>query len=271
MKDLGTELREARQRRGLTVEELAASTRLSRSVLDDIEHNRFDRLPHGLLGRAQVRTYARALDVDAEAAVSAYVQQRFGAEDEVLPFAREAPPVVADARPGRALALEAAVVALALTLVYAYHRSGNPVRTAAPATTASAQASAPAAPPAVVSDEVEGAAASPEAAAATLRLEVRPDGPCWIEATADNEVVIYRLMQKGEVAVASAQDEIVVRVGDPATFKYWINGTRGRPLGQAARPVTVHITQDNYQMFLGDTVAERDEGSPTSAPGSPSI
>lgn len=44
-----------------------------------------------------------------------------------------------------------------------------------------------------------------------------------------------------------------MRVGDPAAFVYWLNGALGRPLGPPGEPVTVRITEDNYETFLADS------------------
>jgi hypothetical protein len=85
-----------------------------------------------------------------------------------------------------------------------------------------------------------------------LRLDILPQGPCWLGGTADGRQVIYRLLAAGERAQIEAREEIVLRVGDPASFAFTINGLHARPLGTAGQPVTVHLTPQNYHQFLGD-------------------
>jgi transcriptional regulator with XRE-family HTH domain len=246
----GTRLREARQLLGLTIEQIAGSTKLSTRTIDDIEHGRFDRLPRGISGRAHVRTYARALGLDADAVVTAYVLYRFGDAGEALPIDRP-PPVEGETHPERLLLIEVAAIAVAVAVFFTYRHASAP-----PGDVLRVESSSDRIVPATA----EGASA-PEAAFATehelleLRLDVRPDGPCWISVTADDEVVVRRLLHEGDGAVAVARDEFVVRVGDPETFVYWINGRRGLQLGEAGKPVTVQITRGNYNAFLADSAA----------------
>jgi hypothetical protein len=39
-------------------------------------------------------------------------------------------------------------------------------------------------------------------------------------------------------------------------FAYTLNGGSGRPLGEAGRPVTVQITENNYRAFLAGSAPE---------------
>ena len=71
-----------------------------------------------------------------------------------------------------------------------------------------------------------------------------------MSATADGQVVIYRLMQPGERVSIGASDAIALRVGNAAAFTYWINGDRGRPLGLPGEVVTLDITHDNHETVL---------------------
>lgn len=69
--------------RGLTVDEVAAFTRLSSRVLRHIEAGDFAALPAGLQGRAHLRAYARAVGLDPEEVV-ATLGDRVPAEPDPL-------------------------------------------------------------------------------------------------------------------------------------------------------------------------------------------
>ena len=92
-----------------------------------------------------------------------------------------------------------------------------------------------------------------------LHLEIRPTGSCWVSATADGQLVLHRLLQSGENVTIKARDELVLRVGDPRTFVYRLNGSPGRRLGRAPQPVTVHVTEDTYETFLIESAAKADQ------------
>jgi hypothetical protein len=83
-----------------------------------------------------------------------------------------------------------------------------------------------------------------------LRLELQPQGPCWLTANVDGTPVVAKLLQAGERHTLEASEELVLRVGDPAALSFSINGQAGRPLGRAGQPVNVRITKDNFREFL---------------------
>src|SRR5213075_922656 len=56
--DFGSKLREARERRGVTLRQIANATKIAVSVLDALEKKDIKRLPGGIFGRAFVRSYA---------------------------------------------------------------------------------------------------------------------------------------------------------------------------------------------------------------------
>jgi transcriptional regulator with XRE-family HTH domain len=59
-------LRRARQERGLTLQQVAALTKLSPHVLRSIELGDFGALPSGVQGRAHIRAYAHAVGLDPD-------------------------------------------------------------------------------------------------------------------------------------------------------------------------------------------------------------
>ena len=81
MGSLGNILRREREARGISLEEIAAKTKIGIRLLRAIENEQFERLPGGLFNRSFVRQYARVLGVDEEIAVREYLQA-FGARKE---------------------------------------------------------------------------------------------------------------------------------------------------------------------------------------------
>jgi cytoskeletal protein RodZ len=64
--DLGSKLRDGRQRRGLTLHDISRTTKIPTSSLAAIERNDFETLPGGIFRRAYVRSFAREVGVDPE-------------------------------------------------------------------------------------------------------------------------------------------------------------------------------------------------------------
>ena len=67
---LGELLRRARERRGLTLQQIAKETRLPQRHLEALERDNTGLMPAGFYQRAEIRTYARAVGVDENLALS---------------------------------------------------------------------------------------------------------------------------------------------------------------------------------------------------------
>jgi len=84
MDSIGDTLRCERLRRGLTLEQLAAQTKIGLYYLQAMEENRFDRLPGGLFTRSFVRQYTNALDLNEEEIIT-WLKQQFEEPPVPLP------------------------------------------------------------------------------------------------------------------------------------------------------------------------------------------
>lgn len=73
MGDFGERLRREREMRGITIEEIADSTKIPKRRLEALENEQFDLLPGGIFNRGFVRSYARYVGIDPEQAVADYV------------------------------------------------------------------------------------------------------------------------------------------------------------------------------------------------------
>jgi len=71
--NFGRRLRQARERLGISLEAIAASSKISRSLLADLERGDVSKWPGGIYRRAFVREYAAAIGLPAEAVVTEFV------------------------------------------------------------------------------------------------------------------------------------------------------------------------------------------------------
>ncbi len=116
--DVGALLREARERRGLSLRQVAEATKISVLALEALERNDLSHLPGGIFTRAFVRGYAREVGLDGEQTVRQFVEQ-FPSED---PSVAERPSRTAGhdgrlvSRDGRLMRLAARVVTVAVFL-----------------------------------------------------------------------------------------------------------------------------------------------------------
>ena len=61
-----------RRNRGITLQQIAESTKISLRWLEAIEHGDFRKLPGGIYNTSYIRQYARAIDYDESAILAEY-------------------------------------------------------------------------------------------------------------------------------------------------------------------------------------------------------
>jgi cytoskeleton protein RodZ len=79
MEDFGGKLRQARERRGISLRQIAASTKISPAALEALERNDISKLPGGIFSRAFVRSYAIEVGLDPDEIVGEFLE-RFNQE-----------------------------------------------------------------------------------------------------------------------------------------------------------------------------------------------
>jgi cytoskeleton protein RodZ len=270
--DLGTELRQAREQRGLSLRELSERTKINLSILCAIENNDLARLPGGIFTRGFLRAYAREVGLDPAEIVERYTAQSAAAAVaspngiEQQPITDEDPTVEKESRPYESVRRPAVIAAAALVLlaVASYfavsgsappasdergtlERQGGPVAvgsTASPSETAAAERG-------IATAGSSAASATSGASDEVLRFDVQSRALCWISARADGKRIAYRLMRAGDRETIEAHEELILRVGNAGSFDFSINGVSARRLGRAGEVVTVRITSQNYREFLG--------------------
>ena len=84
MGSFGERLRREREMRGVSLDQIVATTKIGRRLLLALEEEQFDLLPGGIFNKSYVRAYAKCVGIDEEEAVAEYMQ----AANEAPPDAR---------------------------------------------------------------------------------------------------------------------------------------------------------------------------------------
>lgn len=86
MNDFGARLRQARERRGIPLRQIAATTKISVAALEALERNDMSKLPGGIFSRAFVRSYALEIGLDPDETLREFLD-RFEGEPVVATVA----------------------------------------------------------------------------------------------------------------------------------------------------------------------------------------
>jgi cytoskeleton protein RodZ len=85
MPSLGEQLRAQRERKGITLEQAAADTRIREKFLTALEGGDYPALPGAVYTRGFLRNYAEYLDLETDDLVALFQQERGGAPPEPTP------------------------------------------------------------------------------------------------------------------------------------------------------------------------------------------
>jgi cytoskeletal protein RodZ len=247
MASFGENLRRERELRGVSLREISEATKISVRFLQALENDRLDQLPGGLFPRAFVRQYAKVLGLDAERTVAEYLYLAGTPVSETTaPAARTAP---GSSFP-RGAVFFAAVVVIGVGL--SLKMAGNPNALhskAAPETPAPAPRApvveAPAPPP--------GGApvATTVATSDGLVLTLTAQQDCWVQAQADGQNVLNRVLAGGETTTLEAHGQIVLSVGNAGGLAFRVNDRPGVPLGKSGEVKrNIVINRDNLPSLV---------------------
>ena len=277
MTDFGGKLRQARERRGVSLRQIAASTKISVGALEALERNDVSKLPGGIFSRAFVRSYASEVGLDPDETVREFLERFDGesstasglhsaapghASHQAAHGARETPPRHArfgedesafeSQRRMAAVMIKLLLVSLPLAGIILYLTLGRGRADTPPGVVQPESPGSAAVTPGAGEPPAEPALHIPPSPAAEqpLVLEIHPTAACWVSLTVDGQRVTSRLMQPGEKEVRRIRDSAVIDVGDAGAFAFSINGRPGRPLGQSGQVKTARITRANISEYV---------------------
>jgi len=274
--DFGKTLREARERKGVTLRQIANATKLSVGQLEALERNDLAKLPGGIFSRGIVRSYATQVGLDPEKTIQDFIAH-FSHDEAIVaghPTSEQSDDNEAfesDRRmTGTFLWLIGASVAVAAGVLYFSSVGRHPAAAvAAPSVVqAGGGESQPAPPPAAAGTETTPSAASrgtetvsapappadvPAPAVATddrLTVVLSVKRPCFVSASVDGQRVIERLLPAGTQQTLDVKRELVLTAGDAGAIGVTLNGADAKPLGKSGEVVTARFTIANFRTFL---------------------
>jgi cytoskeletal protein RodZ len=268
--DFGAKLRQARERRGLSLRQIANATKISVAALEALERNEWARLPGGIFSRAFVRAYALEVGLDPEETTQEFVAQ-FPRDSltagRSASIERDENQVIESDRRMAVTALWLVVLSIPIAGIVLYLSTASigpdrpdPLGPAAAEPLATGTTAADAEVPAGAGEPVAPAAGDAPAdppglvgqagSRAELTIGIEATGPCWIEATVDGARVLAHELRAGDRHLLAAGREIELKVGDPAALTMTLNGVAARPLGSPGQVVTRRFTPANFQQYL---------------------
>ena len=250
MSDFGGSLRQAREARGISLRQIAATTKISVGALEALERNDVSKLPGGIFSRAFVRSYAAEVGLDPERTVREFLD-RFDIEPSPEPQVHVAVSEVEQSLEQRrrmaVLAVQAVLVLVVVAGLVTYFviKSRAAAAETAPTPPIAEVSAAPLpAAPAVTAT----AGITPQAV--EMRLELHPSGSCWVKLVVDGQTVLARVMEAGERETVIVRDTAVVDIGNAGLFAFSIDGRPGKPVGTRGQVTSIRLTRATVDRYL---------------------
>lgn len=226
MQSLGACLRELRASRGVSLQELARTTRVGQRYLEALESDAFDELPAPVFIKGFIRAYCAALGESPEAALRFYEEVEGAAPAEPAPTVTVRPKAPAG-RPVLVSLVLLLVLGLGLFVLTLGLQGGAEGPAAPPSLTASApvEIARPAPVPVVAPSPP-----TPQAPARS-RLVARTSEPTWVRVQMDDGSVVQELLPAGATREWFSDKRFILTVGNAGGIALELDGEPIPPLG----------------------------------------
>ena len=242
MSAIGMTLKEARNKKAVSLEDVHAKTKIHPRVLQLLEDEKFDKLPSPLFVKSFLKAYAEFLEINPQELLQTYEKEGQKEPEQVLFIKSTAQRVNLSPRFDKKLlvipGILAAVFLILFVLVGMFKAVGGWISKAkTPAsvhkTTVSKTSRSPSASPKIVSSEWLYQVSQgdfPKLNEKTpLQLKIHAQNDVWLRVTCDGKVLFESILKKGANETWEAEKAIELWTGNASNMQLSINGTALKP------------------------------------------
>lgn len=250
---VGERLRTAREEKGITLEDIAAQTRIPRRHLESLENSDWEHLPAPTYTIGFARSYASSVGLD-RAEIADQLRSELGGQRPVTTTAE----IFEPADPARTMpkwlvfGAIAAVIALVVVMSWLNKRSlEEPEAVANEPAVAAATPTTPAPPAATPASTGQGP------------VVLTASAPSWIQVTDQGKTLFSGELAAGQrFEVPPTATAPLLKAGKPETLQVTVGGATAPPVGPPGR-VASNVS------LLGRDLMRAPASAPTVVPGSP--
>lgn len=250
MASLGQELKRERELRGISLKDIADSTKISIKFLQALENDHLEEIPGEFYIKGVIRAYARSIGLEEEYALNKYYEDSLF-EKENLEKEQKKEKASSSINEKRMNFFNFVFIFVLLIFIFlAFYFISKP------------QKSSPLSQDTEIASLEEEAIPPPHPVSEALlemgeekglNIEISFLQETWIQVYSDGELIadLNGLKEPGERATIKAAEEIILHLGNAGGISYLLNGKEGKPLGSSGTVMkNIKITLDNYHEFL---------------------
>jgi cytoskeletal protein RodZ len=268
LSEIAQVLRQTREEKGLSIEQVAKDTLIQRRLLQAIESVDLDQLPEMVYVRGFVKRYADVLGLDGQKLTE--VLPVGPVNQTMKPSWKELP--AAQLRPLHLYVLYIVLIASALWgLSYLFRRDQPAATTVQDVTNPPAEVEASPDPSATAepAEPIQSATAGDEAADADapesnlsaaeankpIRVHIKLTSQSWMRITVDGETEFEGVLQPGDERTWTADEQLTLRAGNAGGVMVAFNNEDAEQLGEPGSVEEVTFPQSQNTAQLTDSEA----------------
>jgi transcriptional regulator with XRE-family HTH domain len=243
MATIGQVLRRERELRGISLEEISNSTKISMRLLEALERDRMDDLPGEFFIKAILRTYAKSIGLEENEVLNMYYEASLLKEQ--LPESKASQNTVRQPISKRAkkiIGLAGVVIISLIILTFIYLTSWKN-------DTSLPQEELINTP--LISKETPASFPEFKPNEQKLILEISFIEETWIQVYTDGDLNVEGIKRPDETISIEASEELLIHLGNAGGITYRLNNREGKPLGPSGTTVrNIRITLENFKDFF---------------------
>jgi cytoskeletal protein RodZ len=254
MASLGQDLKKERELRGISLNEIADTTKINLRFLRALEEDQVETLPSKFFIKGIIRAYAEYLGLEPDPFLNQYyeLENLMGQEEkEEDQRAEGEEPVVPNKIKKVFFTVILVIVALAILLgVYFIIQKRKTPSTQSQEVIPPVIQQEPTIYPPLEAEPEEKSIAKPT----HIDLKITFIQETWVQVFVDGGMALDGLKYPGEIFEVRALEELVIFSGNAGGFTYTLNETRGKPIGRRGEVIRdIKINLQNFENFLEET------------------
>lgn len=234
---VGERLRAAREEKGLSLEDLAAQTRIPQRHLASIETGDWENLPAPTYTIGFAKNYAAAVGLD-RTEIGNQLREEMGGQR----FASNAADVFEPADPRRTMPRSLVLGAIAAVLVLIVLMTWLNNRSLQPDNESAEQAAQTETPSQQAAPATRAQAPAPTPASAQGPVVLAATAPAWIQVTDQGKTLFEGMLQPGQTyAVPATAAAPMLKAGKPEALTVTVGGATAPPVGPPGKVTTVSL------------------------------
>ncbi|MFC2169509.1 helix-turn-helix domain-containing protein [Acidobacteriota bacterium] len=260
MVSIGQELKRERELRGISLKEIADTTKINLRLLRAIEEDQTDTIPSEFFIKAIIRAHAKYIGLEEEAVLNKYHELALRQENSLQMLEEESkkrPPRSTLPRNLRNLirSLIIIIIILAAFAIFYFFFYQKKIETSSPAKQDSGiikkEASIPQEKIKLPEEIKPLPVITTKKKSEEINIELTFLQETWIQVYSDSVLNINSIKHAGDVVKTIAKNELLIHLGNAGGISYTLNGQTGKKLGTSGEVVrNIKITLDNILEFI---------------------